>query len=150
MLEKKENVIKNINYAEEFNEKSKEIGDWVYEHIFKEKGIGEGIIATCWDGWDEQIYETSNLIIDKSEKNKIKIEYDKRLYKEVFWFIKIVEGQCSYWNEESKVYINSPEIEDYIDLIDIIREKNEIELILNETAYNEIKEVKITLGFEIL
>ena len=118
--------------------------------IFKEKGIGEGIIATCWDGWDEQIYETSNLIIDKSEKNKIKIEYDKRLYKEVFWFIKIVEGQCSYWNEESKVYINSPEIEDYIDLIDIIREKNEIELILNETAYNEIKEVKITLGFEIL
>ena len=47
MLEKKENVIKNINYAEEFNEKSKEIGDWVYEHIFKEKGIGEGIIATC-------------------------------------------------------------------------------------------------------
>jgi hypothetical protein len=40
-------------------------------------------------------------------------------------------------------------VEDYIDLIDMLKKNNKIEIVLNDIAYKEIKDVKITIGFEI-
>ncbi len=77
ILENSNNIIKDIKNPNliEYLKKEKvlntknsdELELWVYKYMF----INENILkteCTFWDGWDDEIYETSGLIIDKSKK----------------------------------------------------------------------------------
>jgi hypothetical protein len=158
ILENTNNIIKDIKNPDliEYLKKEKvlntkdsdELELWVYKYM----NINENILkteCTFWDGWDDEVYETSGLIIDKSKKNRVIISYDKNIYEKVFWFIKGGITMCYYWDKNSEIYIDNENVEDYIDLIDMLKKNNKIEIVLNDIAYKEIKDVKITIGFEI-
>lgn len=156
ILRKKENIVENIedlNFIDYFkNKENIENNDcnnlWVYEFM----GFDNDILkAECmfWDGWSDKIYKTKGLNIDKSNENRIIISYEKNLFKEVFWFIKKGIAMCYHWDDKSEIYINNSDIEDLVDLINLIKNNNKIEIILNSIAYEQIKDVKITIGFEL-